>query len=285
VPHSDHGGPGLSSEQGRPRFDGPASAVPPAVPRPGKPVGAQGNSPAAEVVGNLKGIGVSVSWGPSQLIIRWDSSALTLRFREAECTATVKKSECPGFIEFCLGVRIRMSGRARGRQENSTQQENTGSTNIVLLFHEADEGKVQGLAQMLRSVPRTGADGGSGTIAGAAPGPRAAGGVARIPVGRPGSTLAAGTRRETSQPVPGHPVAGEPAASQSPPPPQPVRINAALAAWADDPDWIVLYPPRETQLLLLKPPDPQTRRSGRPPAAEPAAEPAADRPAAEKEVC
>jgi hypothetical protein len=61
-----------------------------------------------------------------------------------------------------------------------------------------------------------------------------------------------------------HPSAGMPEAQASVRQAAPVRIRAAPAYWADDPGWIGLYPPKDTERLLLASPDGQARRADHP---------------------
>jgi hypothetical protein len=110
--------------------------------------------------------------------------------------------------------------RFGARMDRDVPQGVMSGLNVALRFPETIPAEVERLAERLRPVTAARGDDRPGSVTGQLAHPRAGMPDARAPASRPA----------------------------------PVRIHAAPACWADDPSWVGLYPPRETERLLLVPP-------------------------------
>ncbi len=171
---------------------------------------------------DFEGIGVMVRCSLNRVTFRWaNDSLLTLKFDQVASKVNCQRLPEQGVIELTLGVRMDMD----------VPYGQVNGVTIVLMFLESDAAKAESLAQRLRSMAATGRDAG------------------------PGSAGALSARP--------HAGAEEPRSGTKAPagPPGPVRIHAGLASWADEESWLVLYPTKETERLLLASPLSQARQA------------------------
>jgi hypothetical protein len=188
---------------------------------------------------DFEGIGVTVRCSLNRVTFRWaNDSLLTLKFDQVASKVDCQRLPEQGVIKLTLAARMDMDvphGLVNG-------------VNIVLAFSGSDAAKVESLAERLRSMAAaTSRDGGSAS-GGARSAPPQAGAVesrSGAPQSRPG---AAESRAKTAD-------SKVPAS-----PPGPVRVRAGLASWADEENWLVLYPTKETERLLLASPSSQADR-------------------------
>lgn len=192
---------------------------------------APGTNPPAEFL-QLDGHGVSVRYRQNQLEVTWESGAqLTMRSPERRMTAQVDLIQL-------LGTVVLLTLKAA----IPVPEPWFSHADIVLAFPGALEEDVRRLGARLNDdQPGTGAP------------------TAREP-DRASPPPPAQHRRDPWDP---------PAAEPAPPPPQnghpptavargghpaelpPVAFAADMTAWADDPDWIGLFPPAETSRLIV----------------------------------
>ena len=158
----------------------------------------------------LTGIGLWILYCPSQLNITWENGSSLIVRLDA---ATIVAHPSHGQNPGVAELRI-------GVQMDNPRGAN-GSCSVMLSFPAEQDPGVQRLAEMLQSLASS--DGENAPAA---------------ETGFPSHPPA--TTPEALRPAPKPPVTQ----------PAPVRIDASARHWADDSDWIGLYPPRETERLL-----------------------------------
>jgi hypothetical protein len=194
----------------------------------------------------LAGHGVTVRSSPSHLEVTWESGAqMTMRSPERWTTAHVDHLRLAGVVTLTLNAHIPVPDPGFSQVE------------IVLAFPGSLEEDVRRLAARLNADRE-----GSGSPATGRPDP-----APPIPP--------APRRHDPWDPETAEPVRAR-AHDRPPPPPAPARtgypaelpavaFEVDLGAWADDPDWIGLFPSFETARLIVDRPFRQSHQAGSPP--------------------
>lgn len=190
----------------------------------------------------FEGLGATVRCSLNRVTFRWaNDSVLTLKFDQVIMKVEFHRLPAQKLITLEVAVRMNMDPPLSV----------ANGANIVIAFPESDAAKVESLAERLRSMAvAVGSD--PGPVPGSGQATRPQAGAVESRSGAPQSRQGGAEAR---------PKTADSKAPASPP--GPVRVRAGLASWADEQSWLVLYPTKETERLLVVSPPSQAGQADR----------------------
>lgn len=195
----------------------------------------------------LAGHGVTVRYSHSHLEVTWESGAqMTMRSPERWTTAHVDHIRLAGVVTLTLKAHIAVPDPGFSQMD------------IVLAFPGSLEEDVRQLAARLNADRE---DSGSSAAGKPDPAPPMPPAPRRHDPWDPPTAEPVRARAHDRQPPTAPARTGYPAELPA------VAFRADLAAWADDPDWIGLFPSFETTRLIVGRPLRQSHEAGSPPSA------------------